>query len=102
MSQVHSERALDSERAHGRKRTFGYPALVAAAIALFGVLTMLIVDFGPWSHPQVSTAEVANYKTTGEAAHAAGATVVPTDPKPALEPEAPGPKPVQPASPAAH
>jgi hypothetical protein len=95
MSLIHSERALE------QKRTLGYPALVALAIALFGVLTMLIVDFGPWSHPQVQSAEVANYKTTGDAARAAGATVVPTEPKPALEPAAPGPKPLQPASPAA-
>ncbi len=75
--------------------------MIALAISIFGVLTMLIVDFGPWSHPQVQTAEVANYRTTGEAARAAGATVVPTDPKPALEPVAPGPKPIQPASPEA-
>jgi hypothetical protein len=45
-------------------------------------------------------AEVANYKTTGEAARAAGATVMPTTPKPALEPIAPGPKPAQPTDPA--
>jgi hypothetical protein len=74
--------------------------MIALAISVFGVLTMLTVDFGPWSRPKVENAEVANYKTTGEAARAAGATVVPTEPKPALEPVAPGPKPVQPASPA--
>ncbi len=52
------------------------------------------------SHPKIQTAEVANYKTTGAAARAAGATVTPTAPKPALDPTAPGPKPVQPANPA--
>jgi hypothetical protein len=77
----------------------GRPAMIALAISVFGVLTMLAVDFGPWSRPKVESAEVANYKTTGEAAHAAGATVVPTEPKPALEPVAPGPKPLQPANP---
>ena len=95
MSRIHLERILD------RERTLSHPALLALAIALLGVLTMLMVDFGPWSHPQLQTAEVANYKTTGEAARAVGATVVPTEPEPALEPEAPGPKPLQPASPAA-
>jgi hypothetical protein len=83
------------------KRTFGRPAMIALAISIFGVLTMLTVDFGPWSHPKVETVDVANHKTTGEAARAAGATVVPTEPKPALEPVAPGPKPLQPANPAA-
>ncbi len=75
------------------------PVVVAMAVALFGVLSMLIVDHGPWSRPQVRTAEVANYRTTGEAARAAGATVTTTAPKPALEPVPPGPKPVQPANP---
>jgi hypothetical protein len=79
---------------------FGQPAMIALAVSVFGVLTMLTVDFGPWSHPKVQPAEVANYKTTGEAARAAGATVMPTEPRPAIEPVAPGPKPVQPANPA--
>jgi hypothetical protein len=76
------------------------PVMAAMAVATFGVLAMLIVDHGPWNRPQVQTAEVANYKTTGEAARAVGATVTPTAPKPALEPNAPGPKPAQPANPA--
>ena len=82
------------------KRTLGRPVVVAMAVAGCGVLATLIVDHGPWSRPQMQTAEVANYKTTGEAARAAGATVTPTAPKPALEPIAPGPKPAQPADPA--
>ena len=45
----------------------------------------------------MKTAEVANYKTTGEAARTAAATVTPTAPKPVLEPIAPEPKPAQPA-----
>ncbi len=83
-----------------QKRTLGRPVVVAMAVAGFGVLAMLIVDHGPWNRPQVKTAAVANYGTTGEAARAAGATVTPTAPQPALEPAAPGPKPVQPANPA--
>ena len=72
---------------------------VALAVAIFGILAILIVDHGPWNRPQVQTAEVANYKTTGEAARAVGASVTPTAPKPELEPAAPGPKPAQPANP---
>jgi hypothetical protein len=50
------------------KGTLGRPVVVAMAVAGFGVLAMLVVDHGPWSRPKVQTAEVANYKTTGEAA----------------------------------
>jgi hypothetical protein len=82
------------------ERMLGRPVTAAMAVATFGVLAMLIVDHGPWNRPHVQTAEVANYKTTGEAARAVGATVAPTAPKPALEPDAPGPKPAQPANPA--
>jgi len=82
------------------KRTPVRPVVVAMAVAGFGMLAMLIVDHGPWSHPQVQPAEVANYKTTGEAARAIGAMVTPTAPKPLLEPDAPGPKPAHPANPA--
>jgi hypothetical protein len=87
-------------RKHHLKRTLGRPVVIAMAVAVLGMLAMLIVDHGPWSRPQVQTAEVANYKTTGEAARAAGATVRPTAPKPVLEPIAPGPKPAPPADPA--
>jgi hypothetical protein len=75
------------------------PVVVAIAVAVFGVLAMLIVDHGPWSRPQVQTAEVATRKTTGQAARAAGATVTPTAPKAAIEPAPPEAKPVQPQNP---
>jgi hypothetical protein len=81
------------------KRTGTHPVIVALAVAIFGVLAMLLVDHGPWSRPNVQAAEIAKYKTTGEAAHAVGAQVVPTAPKPEIEPVAPGPKPAQPANP---
>jgi hypothetical protein len=68
------------------------PLKGAIAVAVFGVLAMLVVDHGPWSRPQVQTAEVATYRTTGEAARVAGASVTPTAPKAAIEPAAPGPK----------
>ena len=47
------------------------PAIFALAVAVLGVLAMLIVDHGPWTRPKLQTAEIATYKTTGEAAHAA-------------------------------
>lgn len=72
------------------------PVAVPMAVAVFGVLAMLIVDHGPWSRPQVQTAEVATHKTTGEAARAVGATLTPT--KAAIEPASPGPK-AQPENP---
>jgi len=84
---------------HHAKRRGVHPVIVAIAVAVFGASAMLIVDHGPWSRPKVETAEVANHRTTGEAARSAGAAVSPTAPKPVLEPEAPGPKPAQPASP---
>jgi hypothetical protein len=73
--------------------------VIAIAIAVFGVVAMLIVDHGPWNRPKVQTAEV-NRKTTGDAAQAVGAKVTPTAPKSELEPILPGPKPVEPANPA--
>ena len=80
-------------------RTVGSPVMIAIAVAIFGVLAMLVVDHGPWSHPRVQSAEVANYKTTGAAARVAGAAVTPTTPRPEREPDAAGPKPAQPANP---
>jgi hypothetical protein len=83
-----------------RKQRAGNPVLIASAVAVFGVLAMLIVDHGPWNKPKVRTAEVHNYTTTGDAARAVGATVTPTEPQSQVEPVAPGPKPAQPANPA--
>lgn len=82
-----------------RARRGGAPLAVAIAIAVLGVLGMLIVDHGPWNRPHVKTAVVANTTGTGDAARDAGATIMPTEPKPQLEPDAAGPKPVHPANP---
>ena len=82
------------------KRMLRHPVVIASAIAVFGVLAMLIVDHGPWTRPKVQTAEVASHKTTGDAARAVGAKVTPTAPKSELEPPVPGPKPAEPANPA--
>jgi hypothetical protein len=74
----------------------GTPLVAAIVIAILGVLGILIVDYGPWNRPHVKTAVVANTTTTGEAARNAGATVMPTEPKRQLEPDAPGPTPIHP------
>jgi hypothetical protein len=79
----------NESRSKGSRRG---PLMATIAVAVCGVLAMLIVDHGPWSRPQVQTAEVATYKTTGEAARAVGASVTQTAPKAAIEPVAPGPK----------
>jgi hypothetical protein len=77
--------------------TLRSPLVVAIAIAALGVLGMLLVDHGPWNKPHLQTAEV--HSSTKAAANAVGATVTPTTPKPAIEPDVPGPKPAQPANP---
>jgi hypothetical protein len=79
-------------------RSGGGPLKVAIAVAVLGVLSMLVVDHGPWSKPKVQHPMVANYSTTGEAARAAGAQVMPTKPKLDVEPNPPVPKPVHPAN----
>jgi hypothetical protein len=81
------------------KRSGVKPVTVATAVAIFGVLAMLLVDHGPWSRPIPQPAQIANYQTTGAAAHAVGAQVTPTEPKADIEPTPPGPKPAQPADP---
>ena len=82
------------------RRSGGVPLKVAMSVAALGVLGMLIVDHGPWNKPKVQPAFMANYSSTGEAARAAGAKVMPTESKLQVEPEPPMPKPVHPANPA--
>jgi hypothetical protein len=69
----------------------------AVALICVGVLVMLIRD--RWNRPELKNAEQARYATTGQAAGAAGARVLPTDPKLAVEPAPAGPKQAQPANP---
>jgi hypothetical protein len=76
------------------------PVYVALAVAIFGILAMLLVDHGPWTRPHLQTAEVATYHTTGEAARAAGAVVAPTRPDDsAPEPDQQMPKQIDPPNP---
>jgi hypothetical protein len=88
------------KKKHRDSSVFRRPVAISLAVAVFGVSAILVVDHGPWSKPKVQTAEVVNYTTTGDAARAAGATVLPTEPKPQLEPVPPGPKRVHPVNPA--
>ena len=92
---------LQQNRANGgshSRATRRGPLIVAVAVAVFGLLAMLIVDHGPFSQSRVQTAEVATYRTTGEASRAVGASVTQTAPKAAIEPDAPGPG-IQPNNP---
>jgi hypothetical protein len=77
----------------------GQLALIAAAIAIACsvVLTMEIRD--RWHSPEVKSTNLAEHTTTGQAARMAGARMLPTDPKLAVEPAPAGPKEVQPANP---
>jgi hypothetical protein len=75
------------------------PVWIALAIAVLGVVGMLLVDHGPWTRAHPQDAHVALYHTTGEAARAAGARVVPTAPKSAVEPQPEVPKQVEPPNP---
>jgi hypothetical protein len=72
------------------------PIGIAVAIAIAGILILLIANHGPWNKPHV---QIGGSSTTAEAAQSAGATVTATEPKLALEPDPPGPKPAQPANP---
>ena len=82
-------------------RRGGAPLKVAIAVAALGVLgIVLIVDHGPWNKPKVQPAFMASYSSTGEAARAAGAKVMPTEPRLQVEPEPPMPKPIHPVNPA--
>ncbi|MGV7217140.1 hypothetical protein [Bradyrhizobium sp. UFLA05-112] len=69
-----------------------HPGVIALIVAGVTIAAMLLVDHGPWSRAKTQSAQVAMYHTTGEAARAAGAMVLPTDPKSPIEPVRPGPK----------
>ena len=67
-----------------------HPGVIALIVAGLTIAAMVIVDHGPWNRAKTQPAHVAMYATTGEAAHAAGAKVLPTAPKSPVEPERPG------------
>ena len=69
-----------------------HPGVIALIVAGVTIAAMLLVDHGPWSRAKTQPAHVAMFATTGEAAHAVGAKVLPTEPKSPIEPERPGPR----------
>jgi len=76
-----------------RQKEIGRPLLIAAAVAVISAVVFLAVEFGPWNRV---AAEPPDRAATEAAAQAAGAKVIPTQPKLAVEPNPPGPKPVEP------
>jgi hypothetical protein len=81
------------------KRKMNTALAIAIAVAVGGVVALLLVHHGPWNRPVVASPAVVRNTDTAAAAKAAGAIITPTDPKPAIEPTATGPKPAQPAVP---
>ncbi|MBR0791557.1 hypothetical protein JQ631_20965 [Bradyrhizobium manausense] len=69
-----------------------HPGVIAMIVAALTIAAMLVVDHGPWSRAKTQPAHVAMFATTGEAARAVGAKVLPTEPKSLVEPVPPGPK----------
>ena len=84
------------ERPHINRKGLALTSL-AIALACAVVLFMQVRD--RWNSPEVKTAAEAQYTTTGQAARQAGARISQSEPKPAVEPDPPGPKPAQPANP---
>ncbi|WP_024519229.1 hypothetical protein [Bradyrhizobium sp. Tv2a-2] len=85
--------------AEQRRFSGSHPALIAGVLAFACAVILILLIHDRWSRPDVKPAEVASTTTTGQAAHSAGAKVLPTDPKLSVEPTPAAPKPVQPANP---
>ena len=74
-------------------------AAIAVAIAVISIVVLWVETRDRWNSPEIKSAEQAEHATTGENVHAAGARILPTDPKLAVEPPPTEPKQVQPANP---
>jgi hypothetical protein len=72
---------------------------VVIAIALVCVTALIFLVRDRWHSPEIKSAEAARHSRTGQVAHAAGAIVLPTDPRLNVEPKPAGPKQAQPAIP---
>ncbi len=75
--------------AYSMCRALRHPGVIALIVAGGSIAALLVVDHGPWSRAKPQPAHVAMFATTGEAARAAGALVLPTDPKSPIEPQRP-------------
>lgn len=60
--------------------------MIATAVAAVGLVSLILVDHGPWSAPKAESLTMIQYGTTAAAAQAASAVVTETAPKPVLEP----------------
>jgi hypothetical protein len=77
----------------------GGPIAVVIAIAVVCVVALVFLVRDRWHSPEIKPAEQARTSITGKVARAAGAIVLPTDPKLTVEPKPAGPKQAQPAIP---
>jgi hypothetical protein len=75
----------------GIRAALCHPGVIALIVAALTIAAMLLVDHGPWSRAKPQPAHIAMYKTTGEAARAAGAQILPTEPRSPIEPKPPHP-----------
>jgi hypothetical protein len=74
-------------------------ATIAGAIAFIGIVVLWVQTRDRWNSPEIKSAEQAEHATTGANVGAAGARILPTDPKLRVEPSPAEPKQVQPANP---
>jgi hypothetical protein len=74
-------------------------AAIAVAIAFISMVVLWVQTRDRWNSPEIKSTEQAEHATTGESVHAAGAGILPTDPKLTVEPSPAEPKQVQPANP---
>jgi hypothetical protein len=68
------------------------PIIIAMAVAVLGLIGLLLINHGPWTKPKVRNEAMIQRGTTAGSAAAVGATVTPTEQKLELEPAVPGPK----------
>lgn len=83
----------------GRRFKGLHPAAIAGVLAFACAMILIVLIHDRWARPAIKPPEVASTTMTGDAARMAGAKVLPTDPKLAVEPTPAAPKPVQPANP---
>jgi hypothetical protein len=79
------------ERIRGKE--LSRPLAIASAVAVLSAAAFFITEFGPWNRHAPDRA------ATKEAAESAGAKVIPTQPKLAVEPAPAGPKPIRSGTP---
>lgn len=82
-----------------RRRKGLYPVAIAGVLAFACAVILVVLIHDRWSRPAIKPPEVASKTMTGDVARMAGAKVLPTDSKLAVEPVPAAPKPVQPANP---